>query len=424
MPDILIRNGRIICPDQHLDTAADLLVKDGKVAAIGRIEAAPGAYVIDAAGKIVCPGLVDVHVHFREPGDEQEETIASGSAAALAGGFTTVVMMPNTDPPLDSPAAVEFVINRARQVGLANVFPTGTISRGRKGAELSDMALLQLAGVAAFSDDGSWVASGSLMAKALRYARLTGLPVISHCEDPSLAGKGVMNGGALAARLGLPGIPRSAEEAAIARDVILAKETGGRLHVTHVSTAAGAEIIARAKAEGVGVTADVTPHHLTLTQECACGYDPVFRVSPPLRTQADVDALRSALRRGVIDAIASDHAPHAAHEKQCEFDQAAPGMIGLESTLAVLVTDLVQPGVLAWGELIAALTLRPARALGLAKGSLRPGADADVAIIDPEARWTIRASRFVSRSRNCPWDGKDVAGRVELVIVGGVVKEI
>ena len=423
MPDVLIKNGRVICPDQGLDEPADLLISDGRIAKIGAA-GEPAQEVIDAAGKIVCPGLIDMHVHLRDPGDRDEETIASGSAAAIAGGFTTIVAMPNTDPPIDNPAAAEYVINKARQANLANVLPAGAITLGREGEELTEMGLTSLAGAAAFTDDGSWVSSAGVMAKALKYARLTGLPIMSHCEDPSLAGKGVMNAGTTATELGLPGTPASAEEIAIARDIILAHETGGRLHVTHVSTAGGVELVRRAKERGDNVTADATPHHLTLTEDFVRGYNTNARVNPPLRTKADVDALRQGIKDGTIDAIASDHAPHAPQEKACEFDKAAPGVVGLETTLAVLAAELVGPGILSWPQLIAALTVAPARALGIAKGTLRPGADADVVVIDPAAEWIIDSGRVVSRGRNCPFDGMSVVGRAEVVIVGGAVKDL
>jgi len=423
MAELLIKNGRVICPDQGLDEVTDILVKDGRIEKIGSASE-PVEETIDAADKIICPGLIDMHVHLRDPGDCDEETIASGSAAAIAGGFTTIVTMPNTDPPVDNPSAAENIVNKGRQAGLANVFPVGAITMGRNGKELSEMGLLNLAGVAAFSDDGSWVASAGVMAKALKYARLTGLPIMSHCEDPTLAGKGVMNAGPLATELGLPGVPRSAEETAIARDLLLAAEIGGKLHITHVSTAGGVELIREAKRRGVNVTADATPHHLTLTEECVRGYNTNARVNPPLRAKADVDALRAGLKDGTIDAVASDHAPHSRQEKECEFDKAAPGVIGLETTLAVLVTQLVETGLLTWGELIAALTVGPARALGIAKGTLRPGANADITVIDPAAQWTIDAGRFVSLSRNCPFDGMKVVGRAEAVIVAGAIKEV
>jgi len=421
MTDILIRNGRVICPDQKIDQVADVLIRDDRIAEIGTT-AASAAEVIDATGKIVCPGLIDMHVHLREPGDREDETIAGGSAAAIAGGFTTILAMPNTDPPVDNPAAAEFVASRARQADLATVLPAGAITVGREGKELTEMALMSLAGVAAFTDDGSWVASSSVMAKALKYAKLTGLPIISHCEDPGLVGSGVMNAGMVAVELGLPGVGRSAEDAAVARDLVLAEETGGRLHITHVSTAGSARMIREAKARGVNVTADATPHHLVLTEEYVRGYNTCARVNPPLRRQEDVDALREAVRDGTIDCIASDHAPHAAHKKECEFDRAAPGVIGLETTLAVLITELVNGGILTWPELIARLTIGPARALGIAKGTLRPGADADLTIIDPAAGHVIDPATFVSTGRNCPFAGRSVTGRAEIVIVGGAVK--
>jgi len=423
MSEILIRNGRVICPDQGLDETADVLIRGGRIAEVGKIDG-PAAEVIDATGKIVCPGLIDMHVHLREPGDREDETIASGSAAAIAGGFATIVAMPNTEPPIDNPAAAEFVVNRGRQVNLANVLPAGAITVGREGKDLAEMALLSLVGVAAFTDDGSWVASSGVMARALKYAKLTGLAVMSHCEDPSLAGGGVMNAGKLAVELGLPGVPRSAEEVAVARDLLLADETGGRLHITHVSTAGSVRMIREAKARGVNVTADATPHHLVLTEDRVRGYDTCARVNPPLRREEDVDALRAGLKDGTIDAIASDHAPHAVHKKACEFDKAAPGVVGLETTLAVLATELVQAGVLTWPELIAALALGPARALGIAKGTLRPGADADVTIIDPAAEWIIDPNAFISTGRNCPFAGRRVTGRAEIVIVGGEAKSL
>jgi len=423
MAQLLIKNGRVICPDQGLDEVADVLVEDGRIEKVGSVSQ-PAEETLDATDKIVCPGLIDMHVHLRDPGDCDEETIASGSAAAVAGGFTTIVTMPNTDPPIDNPSAAENIVNKGRQAGLANVFVAGTITMGRNGKELSEMGLLSLAGVTAFSDDGSWVTSAAVMARALKYAKLTGLPIISHCENPTLAGKGVMNAGPLATELGLPGVPRSAEETAIARDLLLAGETGGRLHITHVSTAGSVELIREAKRRGADVTADATPHHLTLTEECIRGYNTNARVNPPLRTKEDVDALRAGLKDGTIDAVASDHAPHARQEKECEFDKAAPGVIGLETTLAVLVTQLVQTDLLTWAELIAALTIRPARALGIAKGTLRPGADADITVIDPAAQWTVDPGRFLSLSRNCPFEGMKVVGRAEAVIVGGAIKEV
>ena len=423
MAEIVIKNGRVICPDQGLDELADVVIRDGRIEKVGTADAS-AREVVDAGGKIVCPGLIDLHVHLRDPGDPEEETIASGSAAAVAGGFTTIVAMPNTVPPIDNPAAAEYVADRARQANLANVCPAGAITIGRAGEALSEMGLLDAAGVVAFTDDGSWVESAGVMAKALKYSKLTGLPIMSHCEDPALAGRGVMNAGAPAIELGLAGVPRSAEETAIARDIVLARETGGRLHVAHVSTAGGVELIRRARESGVSVTADVTPHHLTLTEEMVRGYNTNAKVNPPLRSLKDVEALRAGLKDGTIDAVASDHAPHALEEKECEFDKAAPGVIGLETTLAVLVTELVRPGVLTWPELIAALTVRPARVLGIAKGTLRPGADADVAIIDHAAEWTVDSSRFVSRGRNCPFNGMKVVGRAEIVLVGGAIKEV
>jgi len=422
MATTLITGGRVICPDQGIDAGLNVLLADRKVMEL--TESRPEAdEVIDASGMIVSPGLIDMHVHLREPGMEAEETIASGSAAAVAGGFTSVACMPNTNPTIDNEASAEFVLLQAERAGLANIYPIGSITKGRKGEELSEIGQLSRGGVVAFSDDGFPVSNAEMMLRGLEYVNMFGKTVIEHSEDMDLSGDGVMNEGTLSTTLGLEGIPNASEEVAIARNLILARQTGANLHIAHVSTAGGVELIRTAKRNGTSVTAEATPHHFTLTDECVRTYDPVYKMNPPLRTQADVDAIREGLRDGTIDVIASDHAPHSTEKKQLEFTAAPFGVIGLESALPVAVTELIG-GVLDWPQLIAKLTWNPARVLGINKGSLRPGSDADITIIDPEVTWTIDVGKFQSRSRNCPFDGKEVRGRAVRTIVGGKTKYV
>jgi len=417
----LIKNGRLIDPSQGLDEAADLLLEGQKVKQIGHIGDTTVDRVIDATGLIVCPGLIDMHVHFREPGHEEEETIASGSAAAVRGGFTSVANMPNTHPPLDNETSIEFVYRQAARAGLCNVYPIGCITKGRQGKELAEMGQMVRAGAVAFSDDGDGVADAGVCRRGMQYAAMFNRALIQHCEDRTLSG-GVMNGGATALRLGLPGIGTASEVIMLQRDLVLAESTGVRYHVAHVSTAAAVDLIRAAKARGVRVTAEVTPHHLTLTEEACCDYDPNFKMSPPLRTRADVEACLKGLCDGTIDCLASDHAPHSAEEKELEFLYAPFGVIGLESALAVYVKPLIEPGLMDWPALIERMTVNPARILGLSKGTLAMGADADVTVVDPKARWTLKADRFASRSRNCPFDGWDVLGRAVVTIVGGRIR--
>ena len=417
MATTLITGRRVICPDQGIDRILNVRLADGKVAEL--TEAQPAAdEVIDAAGLIVSPGLIDMHVHLREPGNAQEETIASGSAAAVAGGFASVACMPNTDPTVDNVAAAQYVRLQADDAGLVNLFPIAAVTKDRKGEELSEIGQLSHSGIVGFSDDGSPVRSADIMRRGLEYAKMFDKVIIEHCEDMDLSGDGVMNEGLMSTICGLPGIPAASEEVAIARNVILAQLTGARLHVAHVSTAGGVELVRMAKHRGLEVTAEATPHHFTLTDECCRSYDPVYKMNPPLRTQADVDAIRSGLRDGTIDAIASDHAPHATEAKQLEFTIAPFGVIGLESLLPVAITELIDT-VLSWPELLAKLTINPARILGVAKGTLRPGADADVTLIDADVEWTIHVSAFRSKSRNCPFDGKQVRGRAARTLVAG-----
>ncbi len=422
MATTLIKGGRVICPDQEIDATLNVVLADRKVMEL--TEAEPAAdEVVDAFGKIVAPGLIDMHVHLREPGQEATESIASGSAAAVAGGFTSIACMPNTYPAIDNEASSEFVFLQAERAGLANIYPIGAVTKGRQGEELAEIGQLSRGGVVAFSDDGSPIASADMMRRGLEYTKMFDKTIIEHCEDRDLSGDGVMNEGVLSTALGLPGIPNASEEVAIARNIILAVQTGAKLHIAHVSTAGGVELVRMAKQRGARVTAEATPHHFTLTDECVRTYDPVYKMNPPLRTQADVDAIRDGLRDGTIDVIASDHAPHASESKQLEFPLAPFGVIGLESTLPVSITELID-SVLGWPQLIATLTWKPARILGIQKGSLRPGSDADVTIIDPDVAWTIDAAAFRSKSRNCPFNGTPVRGRAERTIVGGKTKFI
>ncbi|MBI4574991.1 MAG: dihydroorotase [Planctomycetes bacterium] len=420
MTRLVVRGGRVIDPAEGLDRVADVLIEDGRVRGVGPA-GTPADQVIDARGRWVVPGLIDMHVHLREPGQEEVETIASGCEAAVRGGFTTVVAMPNTDPAVDSEASAEFVILQAARAARARVLPVGAITKGRRGEELSEMAGLVRGGAVAFSDDGSTVRSAEVMRQGLLYARMLGRPVIAHQEDADLNGGGVMHAGRVSVVLGLPGKSSASEEITVARDIKLAEVTGAHLHCAHVSTAGTVDLVRRAKARGLRVTAEVTPHHLSLTDECVRGFDSVYKMCPPLRTAEDVEALREGLRDGTIDAIASDHAPHSPEEKEVEFSLAPDGVIGLETTLGVVLTDLVHEGRLGPARAIEAMTAAPARILGIQRGTLRPGCDADLTVIDPELRWEVDPSRFASKSRNCPFAGRTLTGRAVSTVVGGRV---
>ncbi len=419
---ILIKGGRIIDPANGVDRTGDLLLADGKVARLDTQITDSEARVIEAKGLIVCPGLIDIHVHFREPGDENEETIATGSAAAVAGGFTSVACMPNTNPALDDEASIEFVYRHAARANLCNVYPIGAVTKGRQGKELAEMGQMDRAGAVGFSDDGNGIASTGVMYRALQYVRMFDKPIIQHAEDPDVTGGGVMNGGQTALRLGLPGINPIGEELMIQRDLTLVKETGARYHVCHISTAAAVELVRQAKAARMPVTAEVTPHHLLLTEENCATFDTNFKMNPPLRTQADVEACLEGLAEGIIDCLATDHAPHGVQEKELEFLNAPFGIIGLESALPLYIKALLTTGLLDWSKLIDRMAVRPARVLRLDKGTLSVGADADVTVIDPDLEWTIDARAFKSKSRNCPFDGWKVHGRAVATIVGGQIK--
>ena len=417
---LLIRGGTLVDPVARSAAPGDLLIEDGRIAAAGTpgTLAAADATEYGARGLLVLPGLVDMHVHLREPGYEYKETIATGTRAALAGGFTSLACMANTEPVNDSAAVTQFIIERARIAGGARVYPIGALSLGLQGTRLAEIGEMHRAGIVAVSDDGRPVMHAGLMRRALEYTRMFGLPVIAHEEDEHLADGGVMNESATALRLGLRGTPAAAEEVMIARDLALVRLTGGRLHVAHISTAGAVALIREAKAQGLAVTAEVTPHHLFLTEEAVEGYGTDAKMAPPLRTRADIDALRAGLADGTIDAIATDHAPHHRDEKEVEFESAANGIVGLETALP-LALRLVAEGVADLPTIVARMTIGPARILGLPAGTLAAGADADLTLVDPARRWRVEARSFRSKGRNTPFEGWDVVGRTVAVLIGG-----
>lgn len=421
----LIKNGRLIDPKNRIDEVTDIYIDNFKVVQIGsapEISADQVDHVIDASGKIVAPGLIDLHVHFREPGDEEEETIASGSAAAVAGGYTSVVCMPNTTPPVDEATAVEYVHRMGRQARKTFIHVMGAITKNREGKELAEMGLMSQAGAVAFTDDGAGVQDAAVMQRAMKYVSMFDKVISQHCEDRSLAGNGVMNAGYNATVLGLPGVDALAEEMMLWRDVQLVKKTGVRYHAQHLSTEGSVKIIRQAKQEGLPVTCEVTPHHLLLTEEAIVDYDTNFKVNPPLRTQKDIDALKQAIAEGLIDALATDHAPHLQSEKELEFLSAPCGMVGLECALPLYRKALIDDGVCDWPEMLSMLTWRPAEIINVEKGSLAAGDRADVVIIDPDAEWTVDASKFYSKSRNCPYQGWQVKGKILYTLVAGEIR--
>ncbi|MCC7365265.1 MAG: dihydroorotase [Dehalococcoidia bacterium] len=430
-PELLIRGGRVVDPASGTDATLDVLVRDGVIAATGPSLEARGARVIDAKGLVVTPGFVDLHAHLREPGFEQKGTIATETLAALRGGFTTVCAMPNTLPAPDSAPVVEALLERIARDARARVFPIGCVTRRREGKELAEIGELAASGCVALSDDGSPVADAGLMRRALELAGAAGLVLSEHSDDPVLNAGGVMNEGRVSERLGLKGQPVAAEVTAIARNIALCETSGARLHLAHVSTARSVELVAEAKSRGLPVTCEVTPSHLFLTEDAVFGagdepaYDTAAKINPPLRTEADRLALLRALDAGVIDAIATDHAPHAREDKLCEFDLAAPGLSCFETTLGTVMT-LVTRGELDFAAAIAALTVNPARAFTLdarvpGLGTLRPGAPGDITIFDPAARWTVDVTRFVSKGRNSALDGTTLTGQVRYVVTGGAL---
>ena len=420
--NIIIKNGHVIDPANKVDEKLDLLIADGKIAKLGKAGSisSPDAQVVDVAGKLVVPGLIDMHVHLREPGFEYKETIATGTAAAKAGGFTSVCCMPNTNPVNDNRSVTEFILSQAAKEASARVFPIGAITKGSKGEELSEMGELRAAGCVAVSDDGRPVMNAAIMRRAMEYAQVFDLLVVSHCEDSSLSAQGVMNEGFVSTELGLRGIPRSAEDVMTARDISLAELTNSRVHIAHVSTAGSVDLLRAAKARGVKVTAETCPHYFTLTEEAVRGYNTMAKMNPPLRTAGDVAAIRAGLKDGTIDVIATDHAPHGMDEKSGEFDYASFGIVGLETALG-LSLGLVSEKVLTLPEVICKLSLNPASVLKLGKGTLQTGADADITLIDPDLAWTVDSSLFKSRSKNTPFNGWKLTGRAVRTIVGGRV---
>ena len=420
MHDILIKNGRVINPTTELDEVCDVLLSGGRIKQLRQNIPALNTEVIDASSCVVCPGFIDLHCHLRQPGYENKETISSGSKAAAKGGFTTICCMPNTNPPLDNSPLITYVNTIAEKEAVIRVLPIGCITRARQGDGLSDMKAMAAAGAVAFSDDGSYVKNPQLMRRALEYSLPLGLPIIEHCEDPELAEGGQINEGIVATALGLCGIPSAAEEVAVSRDIILAELTGARLHIAHISTKGAVELVRQGKKRGVKLTAEVTPHHLILTEESVLGYNTQAKVSPPLRTQADIDALIDGLKDGTLDAIATDHAPHTSSDKQCEFGLAAYGISGLETAFALLM-GLVHTDKLSLPLLIAKLTSAPASVLRMRIGSLEAGAPADITIFNPDIDWTVKATDFISKGHNTPFEGKTLKGKVTTTIYAGQV---
>ena len=422
---ILLRGGRVVDPSTNLDTVGDVLLRDGRIehagAALGDVRRDGDLVEIACAGQIVSPGFVDVHCHLREPGREDVETIATGARAAAAGGFTAVCAMPNTDPVTDNQAAVGFIVRQAMRAEAARVYPIGAVSVGQRGEALAEFGEMIGAGAVALSDDGKPVASAQLMRTALEYARAFGVPVADHCEEPTLAAGGAMNEGVVSARLGLKGIPAEAEEIMAIRDILLARRTGGHVHLCHVSTRGSVDLIRWGKDRGIRVTAEVCPHHVSLTEDAVDGYNTNAKMNPPLRTAADVAALQGAVKDGTIDLVATDHAPHHYDEKEREFADAPNGIVGLETALAVVVTHLVASGIIDYPTLVDRMSCTPARTFHLPGGTLRKGSIGDVTVFDPGARWTVDPARFLTKGRNSPWAGQVLQGRPTCTIVGGRV---
>lgn len=420
--NILIKNGRVINPATGMDEINDLYVVDGLVAKLGKdLVVEQVDETIDASELWVVPGLIDVHIHLREPGFEYKETIATGTASAAKGGFTTVCPMPNTRPSIDTKALVEFVNEKAKNEALVHVLPIGAITKGQKGEELSDIVQMKSAGICALSEDGRSVLNAGLLKQAMLLAKTLDLPILSHCEDDSLAAGGCMNEGETSKALGLKGIPAESEEIIVARDILLAEKTGAKLHICHVSTQGSVEIIRWAKAKGISVTAEVAPHHFTLTEDAVKGLDANTKMNPPLRTQLDVETMKKALQEGTIDMIATDHAPHHMDEKNCDYSKAANGIVGLETSVALTITELVNAGYLTPSAMIEKMSYNPAKMLGIDKGNINIGKMADITLIDPIKETIINTSTFVSKSKNSPFNGRKVKGQVMYTIVGGVI---
>jgi dihydroorotase len=421
MSTLLLRNGRVIDPARNFDSIADLWLADGTILGTTSQSRKPDT-TLDCTGLIVSPGLIDMHVHLREPGREEDETIATGTAAAVAGGVTSVACMPNTEPALDTRMAAEFVVHQAQRAGHCNVFPIGAVTKNREGKELAELGGLVEGGAVAFTDDGAPVYSAEIMRRALEYCKMLGKAVLVHAEILELTQGGVMNEGLVSTQLALRGMPAVAEDIMIYRDMVLAELTGGRCHILHVSTAGGVDLIRQGIAKGIRISGEACPHHFILTDETLRNFDSNYKMSPPLRTQKDVDAILAGLKDGTLSVLATDHAPHAPEKKERELDQAPNGILGLETFLPLCVTHLVEPGHLSWPQLLAKMTVNPAKVLGIDRGTLQPGRPADVTVIDPKTKWTIDKTAFKSKSRNTPFDGAKVTGRAVATIVGGEVK--
>jgi dihydroorotase len=417
---LLIRNGRVVDPAAGLDGVQDVLIAEGRIQKVGKALKAPaGVETVDATGKVVCPGFIDIHTHLREPGFEYKETIASGTRAAAAGGFTAVCCMANTFPVNDNRAVTDYILAKAKVEGVVRVYPIGAVTRNLDGQQLAEMAEQAEAGCVAFSDDGKCVMNAELYRRAMEYALPFGVPIISHAEDCHLAHRGAMHEGLVSTELGLAGQPAAAEDVMVARDIILAELTGAHLHIAHVSTAGAVRMLREAKTRGIRVTAEVTPHHLLLTDEQVRSWDSNCKMAPPLRGKRDVEACQEALVDGTIDCVATDHAPHALSEKEGEFAEAANGVVGLETAVPLLLDRLVRPGVLDLPTLVTRLSTGPARLLNLPGGSLAPGANADLTILDLEQTWTVDPAVFRSRSRNTPFAGLSGTGAPWMTVVGG-----
>ncbi|MHB8734455.1 MAG: dihydroorotase [Terriglobales bacterium] len=418
--NLILKNGRLFDPSTGRDQIGDVVIAEDRIRSLGRDIAVEGPGTLDCTGLIICPGFIDLHVHLREPGFEYKETIETGTLAAVAGGFTAVCAMPNTKPVNDNAGTTSLLVARSRELGNARVYPIGAISEGSKGESLAAIGDMHRAGVVGISDDGRPVMNAQILRRAMEYASMFHLPVIEHAEDLHLSAGGSMHEGAAALRLGLRGISGASEDTMVARDILLAEESGGHIHIAHLSTAGSVRLVRDAKARGVRVTAEVTPHHLTLIDEDVRDYDANFKMNPPLRTRLDREAVIAGLADGTIDAIATDHAPHAAHEKQQEFNRAPFGIIGLETALP-LVLRLVDAGRLTLARMVDALSCRPAAIFGLPGGTLEPGTVADITVFDPEQRWTCDPAQSKSKSRNTPFAGWEFKGRASYTLVGGRV---
>jgi dihydroorotase len=419
MSSIVLKNGQIVDVKNEKLIAGDVKVENGVIAEIGTDLA--GDQIIDCTGKYISPGLIDLHAHLREPGFEHKETIATATRAAAAGGFTTIFAMPNTEPPCDDEATASYIRNRAQNFGVVNVEPVGCISKGRKGAQLAEMGGLSRAKVRMVTDDGSPVSSAALLLRALKYSKAFGVLVANHCEDTTLSKNGVCSEGLYSTLYGLYAIPKSAEETMVARDLILAREADNRLHILHVSTSWSVELIRQAKANGVKVTCEVTPHHLTLTDELLGDYNTNWKVNPPLRSKEDVEAVRKGLLDGTIDCIATDHAPHAREDKEVEIDLAPPGISGFETAIGLLFTELVHGKVIEAPKLLAKMSLAPAKVVGMDEPAIEKGKVADITVIDPNLEWTVDPAKFFSLGKNTPLAGRKLKGKVTTTIVSGKV---